>query len=239
MKFNLLAMTALSGVFMVACGNSTTDTSSSGGGDTGGGGTGGNGVTVGNGGSTNSAGGGTPDCYDESAALKAYGDTATVGQNVCSSTVVADFFTACLDMGADMTTCGAWEDANADCETCIFGADATAPTGNSPVLLQTDMSVYLNSYACEAAALGLPQCALPASQLIFCAQTACGACEADADFSSCIDYSIGADGICADIEVPTECEPVLNADMLDPKCDGADFEGAYNNIANYFCGPAL
>jgi hypothetical protein len=41
MKFKLLAMTALCGVFAVACGKSSSDTSSSGGGDSGGGGVGG------------------------------------------------------------------------------------------------------------------------------------------------------------------------------------------------------
>lgn len=238
MKSILLSAVAVLGL-SVAVGCTTTTSDGTGGGGEGGSGTGGDATTTSNVSTTSGTGGGTvaPACYDDGAALDAPGATTEVGQNVCASTQVSGFFAACIGEGATNETCTAFDGdtANAECLDCILG---TAADGLSPALIATQTSVYLNTFACQAAAMNLPQCGPQVSDIVFCAQTACGDCEADADFNACIDWALGTEGICGDLPLDAACEPVLAVETLDPRCTGSGFEAGYNNIANYFCGPA-
>jgi hypothetical protein len=238
MKSILLSAVAVLGL-SVAVGCTTTTTDGGGGGGEGGSGTGGAGATTSNVTTTSGVGGGTvaPLCYDDAGALDAPGATTTVGQGVCASTQVDGFWTACFDDAATEEGCGTFSDdtANAACLDCILG---TAPDGLSPVLFVTqDGSAYLNTFACQAAAMNLPQCGPEVSDLVFCAQTACSVCD-DTEFSECIDWALGAEGICGELPLDAACEPILAAETLDPRCTGADFEARYTSMSNYICGPA-
>jgi hypothetical protein len=96
-------------------------------------------------------------------------------------------------------------------------------------------TAYLSYYACESAAQGLPQCAVPITSLVFCANTACENCMAgSADETACLTEA--ENGVCSTITIPTECDPVVNADPASAQCDGTDFQGLYTNMANYMCG---
>lgn len=238
MKFKLLAMVAVCGVFTAGCKTEAVD--GSGGGGTGGGGTGGSGnVTVAN--STGTGGGDTiPACYDEGAALQAPDMQTVTNQNVCTATQLTDLATACFEMGATMATCDAWEAiaGNPECAACVFGTDVagTMASGNSPVIeFISDTSAIVNFIACEAAATGLPQCGPPLAELIVCVFSVCAECDA-ADDDACLTYGESADSICGDIVIPTECNAV-GTGTPSAQCDGADFDEYYANIGIYFCGP--
>ena len=210
-------------------------------------GTGGNATTTsGNGGSTTTtsssvtttSGTGGGSCYNESGALVApAGSSTEINQGYCSAQEVDDFYAACF--AGDMASCTAFQAASPDCFNCILPVDQDGNLdGYSPVLYQSMMFAYVNIYACEAAAAGLPQCGPPVSSLIFCANTACEACEnGTPEDDACFNQAANAGGICGDnITIPTECEPLFDVTELSPECAGADFQAIYTSIANYFCG---
>jgi hypothetical protein len=178
-------------------------------------------------------------CYQEGSALLAPGDQTLTNLNLCTAQQITDFYTACLDAAADMTTCMNYETANQGCFDCILPVDMMGNSaGSTPVLLPGEMFIYANVYACEAAAQMKPQCGPPASQYFFCLRTACETCpEGDqAAQDACLAQAEA--GVCATAAaaITMECETVF-ADMLSPQCDAMDFQGFYNNIATYFCGP--
>lgn len=135
MKFKLLAMVALCGVFAVGCKTSGGDTDGSGGGGTGGGGTGGSGnVTVG---TTTSGMVGT---CDDLGVCEGDGMDPASGCFECS--IIGDDTTA-VDGGAcveDYLACfgqaGDCSDGNPDC--CAFDDCATACPDDDPATATVD-----------------------------------------------------------------------------------------------------
>jgi len=260
MNLKLVGFVALCGAFAVACG----DTSSSGGGgstaannnggdnNNGGGGSTsvvqpGSGGTINIGGSGQGGTSGVPACYDETAAATITADMSAVGLDQCTPQQVDDFLTNCFAPGT-ADTCMTYLTANAGCGGCILGVDdpnaaTPMPTGNIPPILNGNTYAYVQLNACEAAVQGLPQCAAPLTNLIFCAQLTCEVnCSNDAgstEFDDCVNYS-ASEGLCAQtVTIPAECDPILQLTALDPECggDGMDFASLYTAVANYFCGP--
>lgn len=252
MNLKLVGLMALCGAAIVACGDSTGSGGSGGSGASSNGGNSDGGTTNvggnGNGGEISLGGQGTgggttePACYDEGGALQLNEVTLAVGLGECTTTQVDEFFANCLTQGGDCDTWLAAAAANGTCGGCLLGVDdlnATnpAPTGNLPPLIQGNVLIYVQVAACEASAQNLPDCAFPATQLLFCGQTACEEnCDTSTDeFTDCANYAI-SEGICSDLVVDAACDPVFNPTTPDPRCDGTTFEELYTNIANYFCG---
>lgn len=258
MNLKLVGLMALCGAAIIACGDSSNSGGSGGSGASSNGGNSDGGTTnVGgnsDGGTINIGGQGTgggttePVCYAEGDAqeLQAPGPTVVTGQNVCTAAQIDGFYPACF--GGDTAACDAWVADNGPCGGCFFGVDDLSlptdqqtVTGNFPVLLNGTVYSFLQIGACEAAAQSLPQCTLPVSNLYLCAGTACEAnCDNSTappnEFSDCEDYAV-SEGICADIVIEDACMNVLNPATSSPECDGASFEEAFVNVANFFCGP--
>lgn len=94
----------------------------------------------------------------------------------CSTQVLTDFFTACIDPGATGTTCQTWQKANTSCNSCII-TDSTAASwgplvqiGNS---LKNFAGTYLNISGCYEAQ-GVPtSCAQNIQFGLMCDAAAC------------------------------------------------------------------
>jgi len=131
--------------------------------------------------------------------------------------------------------------ANDGCIGCMQAVDENGNSAGSPAVLnffETSQGQFavVNTAACESAAQGHAECGGAISDVVFCYQTACGECD-DPDFQGCAEWSLGAEGICAQIPVPDGCEKVdLNVDS--PECAGDDFASLFVSVGNYFCGPA-
>lgn len=260
MNLKLVSLVALCGAFVVACGDSGSDTPAGGGSEgggseggspnVGGGGVGGEGnsLNVGGGGE-GGEGAGTPGCFDESAANTGglIPTMSAVGLDVCTPAQIDAYYAACLTMESTQETCDAFYEpaaGNGICGGCIYGFDdlsAEDPmlTGNLPPLVQGEVYVFAQTLACEAAVQNLPQCASPLSNLVYCAQSACEqTCDLmSGEFDECVNYA-ATEGICGQtLEIPAECEPILTATEASPQCTGTDFEDLLDNMANYFCGP--
>lgn len=254
MNLKLVCVMALGGALVVACGDSGTGGSGGSGGSSDGGSDTGGTTNVGGEGTGNTInvggmgqGGGTtiPGCFSDADALLLNDTTVATDQNLCDTGEADGFLTACLSETSTETTCNAYIDdaATQPCAGCILGADFSVDpavaSGETPVLISGNMYTFLNLLACESAAQGLPQCANPTSQFLFCAQTACESCDIEGtEYGDCLDYALGSpDSVCVQtVEIPAECDPVLNAKALSPECDGDAFEDTYANIAEFFCG---
>jgi len=184
------------------------------------------------------------DCYDESLAYLAPGNTAFASLNLCTATQVAGFYAACLAPSATNATCDAYFDnaANAACIDCILPVNQNGNSAGStpPILLYEDSAGYLyplvNQAGCDSVAKGLPTCAGPTSDLLLCMTSACADCTTQVDLDACADGAIVPPNICATITIPASCNPVAFG-PISPQCDGMNFQERYTNVTNYMCGP--
>ena len=179
-------------------------------------------------------------CYDEGAALVAPGDSVAVEQEHCTEQDVADVF-ACVFDGDDSPECaddfGLTSPFDPDapksaCADCLLGLGGAS--GPAPVALTGAEVTFLNAWACQAAALGQPDCGIELSQRVFCQQTACEGCGGD-ELGACL--SEAAEGICSELALRSVCEPLLEEELAS-ECTGADFEASFLAIGTYFCGGA-
>ncbi|MEO8874680.1 MAG: hypothetical protein ABI461_03755 [Polyangiaceae bacterium] len=152
-------------------------------------------------------------CYDFATAV---GTSATgtpkAGQNLCTTTEVTDYLTACTGTTATAATCKTYSEAHPGCSTCMDGstptatgdggtdggADAGAVTNPYPVLIPVDStSAVADLGACFAAlSTGTADCKSAFAGYDGCVSSACSSCadqatttacqtEADADSSGC------------------------------------------------------
>ncbi|MGH7285545.1 MAG: hypothetical protein ACRELY_28825, partial [Polyangiaceae bacterium] len=125
-----------------------------------------------------------PACYALSGAVFENANAPAVHQNVCNSTQVSGFMTACLGSGT-ATDCNNFYAANAACATCIGGpdsADAGAFTYPATIPVDSAGNVAANVSGCIAAlSTGDATCKLAFNQLEECEQSACSTCSTDPD----------------------------------------------------------
>lgn len=181
-------------------------------------------------------------CYMEGSALLAAGDTVEVDQPECSPQDIADVF-ECMFGGGGGSACrddfglGSPPDVSAPkfgCSRCLVAFDTAGP---APVVNQGSRFGYPNIYACQAAAEGRPSCGIPVSRRVFCAQTACESCNDGSDpapYDACLTEA--REGLCQDIDVPVECEDLLDTETFAAECQGSDFMETFMLMGEYFCG---
>jgi hypothetical protein len=181
-------------------------------------------------------------CYDDTNAKTFSTAPPQAGQNVCNTTALNSFFSACMGAGSSAAACDAFIAANKACTRCILGPQ-TGDTPSSvpqPVLISVGDSVYLNVGACEQLAVGAPTtCATKAGNEALCLLSTCETCDT-ADRSACIADSAGSDP-CLSALAGATCEAYVTANQAtaDLKCGataGATFEDIYRKAGAFMCG---
>jgi hypothetical protein len=209
-----------------------------------GGGSDGGPITLGDGGVLDA-----PACYDVADAVSLTDVGAAVAhQNVCNTTQISGYLTACVGSGATDATCTPFMTANAACSTCIGGPSTSGATGyDYPVLVPIDSAgdVVANVAGCFAAlSTGDATCKTNFPALIECEQSACTTCSSDADNSACLDYADADTAGCPSfVPVDDACNSALTtsqasgANQTACGAAAADFDTAYTAVAGTLCGP--
>ena len=188
-----------------------------------------------------------PACYDVADSVSLTGVAAPAAhQNVCTSTQISGFMTACVGSSATTTTCDTFQTANATCTTCLAGPSTSGATGYAyPATVPLDSSgdVIPNTAGCFAAlSTGDAACKLSFTNEQLCEQSACASCDDTTD-SACLSYADADSAGCPSLS-PTDatCLSALDAAQASSANQTAcastatDFATAYAAIAATLCG---
>ncbi len=123
-----------------------------------------------------------PTTLADLATTTSFGLAAPFGQNVCTTSGVRAFYSACLGSNASSSGCTAWRNANASCSSCLltprgstrvgpFHTDSSQPPSNeNPASLVADWSRAIVATCVNGFAAG---CGEPALDLDSCLGRAC------------------------------------------------------------------
>jgi len=195
-----------------------------------------------------SADGGTVACYDLGVVTVDTTSTApAAGQNVCTTTQVSAYDTACLMGTSTTTTCQAFvnDAANNGCAICLYGANGGGTP--SPVLVgETATQSGINIAGCYAAlSTASTTCKLTYTQQQSCEDAACLGCASNADYSACItsaNNDTASTGCPAMYPLGSTCITPLNTALanttIQTKCGSAatTTEQLITTLATTMCG---
>jgi hypothetical protein len=167
------------------------------------------------------------------------------GQNVCTGTQIAGFYTACLTSPLDPAVCNQFEQANVDCSQCLDTQDGDSALG--PVVWHLNHTYYtVNLAGCIARERGdvsASGCGATYGETVECQEQACNACFATAAptftmFTTCEGQA--EDSVCNSLHesIAPACGDLDSgpaAACFPPS--GATAQDAYMLVAPKFCGP--